>query len=514
MLWGANPTEAHPVVGGKIKQALSRGLKLVVVDPRRTELASLADIWLPLRPGTNVPLANGLAYVILKEGLYHQRFVEERTEGFEAFSQYILKEWPLERVERLTGIRREHIEQVARLYARAQRALIFWGLGLVEHRSGSQGVMALANLALLCGHVGRPGTGAMPLRGQNNVQGACDLGALPYVLPGYQRPDDPLVRKKFEEVWGRPLPEKPGLTEPMMYEEALQGRFKALYILGYDVATTHAHISRVWQALRELDLLVVQDIFFPKTGEFAHVLFPTACLLEREGTTTNGERRVQRIRRLIEPLEGLPPDWWIITEISRRMGYEMPYQSVEDIFEEMRRVVPSFAGLTYQRLEEGGLCWPVPKEDHPGTELMFTERFARPSGKASFGRPQYWAPEEEPSGDYPFLLITGRRIYHYNCGSMTRRVSGLTEILPEELVEIHPRDARKLGLRERDPVRIISRRGEIRARAHLTTRVNPGQIFIDFHFWEALTNLLTSPGLEVKVHTPEYKVAAVRLEKA
>ncbi len=497
----------------KIKDALSRGLKLVVVDPRKTELASLADLWLPLRPGSNVALANGIAHVILRDGLYREEFIRERTEDFEAYARYILTEWPLERVERITGIRKDYIEQVARLYARAERALIFWGLGVAEHRSGSYGVMALANLALLCGHVGRPGTGAMPLRGQNNVQGACDMGALPYVLPGYQKIEDPLVRKKFEEVWGRPLPQRSGLTEPRMYQEALSGNLRALYIVGYDVAQTHANLKMVHQALINLDLVVVHDIFFPKTGEFAHVVFPVACLFEKEGTTDNGERRVQRIRKLVDPPADLPSDWEILVEIAKRMGYSMSYRSPRDIFEEMRRLMPTFAGITYERLEEQGLCWPVPHEDHPGTGIMFEQNFATPTGKARFAIPRYWPPEEEPDEVYPFLLITGRRLFHYNCGSMTRRVEGLMELLPEELVEMNPRDARRLRLRERDQVRIVSRRGEIVARVHVTSRVPVGTLFMDFHFLDPLTNTITSAGMDVKVHTPEYKVAAVRLEK-
>ncbi len=501
------------MVGGKILRALKKGLKLVVVDPRKTELASKADLWLPLRPGTNVPLANGLAYVILKEGLYNQAFIEARTENFEAYAKYILAEWPLERVERITGVRREYIQQLARLYARTEKALILWGLGVAEHRSGSHGVMALATLALLCGHVGRPGTGAMPLRGQNNVQGACDMGALPYSLPGYQKMEDPLVRKKFEEIWGRPLPEKAGLTEPQMYQEALEGKLKGLYVIGYDVAMTHGNLPKVYQALKKLDLLVVHDIFWPETARFAHVVFPVASLFEKDGTTDNGERRVQRIRKLVDPPEDLPPDWKILVEISKRLGYEMLYQKAEDIFEEMRQIMPSFRGLTYKRLEEKGLCWPAWEENHPGTELMFTQEFARPGGKAFFALPKYYGPEEEPDPEYPFTLITGRRLHHYNCGSMTRRVEGLMEILPEELVEINPKDARKLKVRERDKIKVATRRGEVMARAHITSKVSPGTLFMDFHFLEPLTNLLTSPGLDVKVHTPEYKVAAARVER-
>ncbi len=494
-------------------RALRKGLKLVVVDPRKTELAEKAVLWLPLKPGTNVPLANGIAYVILKEGLYRKDFIEARTENFEAYANYILSEWPLERAERMTGIRREHIEHLAHLYARAEKALIFWGLGVTEHRSGSQGAMAMANLALLCGHVGRPGTGAMPLRGQNNVQGACDMGALPYTLPGYQKMADPLVRKKFQDIWGVPLPEKPGLTETMMYKEALEGRFKALYVVGYDVAMTHGNLNRVHEALSRLDLLVVQDIFWPKVADFAHVVLPSACLFEKDGTTDNGERRVQRIRKLIDPPGEAWPDWKIIAEVSKRLGYEMPYQSARDIFEEMRRIMPSFSGITYERLEERSLCWPVPDEDHPGTELMFQERFSRDSGKAFFAIPKHWGPEDKTDTDYPFVLITGRRLQHYNCGSMTRRVEGLLELLPEELVEINPKDARKLRIRERDPIKIVTHRGEVTARAHITTRVRPGIIFMDFHFEDPLTNILTSPGIDTEVHTPEYKVAAAKIVK-
>ena len=513
MLWGANTTEAHPVVGGRILKALRKGLKLVVVDPRKTELAEKAILWLPLRPGTNVPLANGIAYVILKEELYDREFIEARTENFEAYANYILSEWPLERVERITGIRREHIAHLARIYARAERALIFWGLGVTEHRSGSQGAMALANLALLCGHVGRPGTGAMPLRGQNNVQGACDMGALPYTLPGYQKMADPLVRRKFEDIWGAPLPEKPGLTETMMYKEALEGRFKGLYVIGYDVALTHGNAKRVHQALASLDLLVVQDIFWPKTADFAHVVLPAASLFEKDGTTDNGERRVQRIRKLVDPPGEALPDWKIVSEVARRLGYDMGYESAKDVFEEMRRIMPSFAGLSYERLEEKGICWPAPTEDHPGTELMFTERFSRESGKAFFAIPKYWGAKDRPDVDFPFILITGRRLVHYNCGSMTRRVEGLMEYLPEELVEINPKDARKLKIRERDPIKIVTPRGEVTARAHITTRVRPGIIFMDFHFEDPLTNLITSSGIDTEVHTPEYKVAAARVVK-
>jgi len=497
------------VVGQMILRALRQGTKLIVIDPRRTYLAARADLWLALKPGSNVPLICGLLRVIIEKKLYNDDFIHEFTENFEALERYILNEWSLERVERLTGVPRVYIEQAARLYAKAEKALILYGLGVTEHKSGTNGVMCLANLALVCGHIGKPGTGIMPLRGQNNVQGACDLGTLPYTYPGYH----PLSKEtltKFEEAWGVKLPTKPGLLELQMYDEAIKGDFKGLYVIGYDVAQSEADIRRVWKALASMDLVVVQDIFFPLTGKFAHVILPAASMLEKEGTVTNGERRIMRVRQAVSPPPEAWPDWKILCEVSKRLGYDMDYESPREIFEEMRQLMPIYAGATYERLEDSEICWPVPREDHPGTKVLYTQGF--PQGKAQFAIPRHWPPEEEPDKEYPILLITGRRLYHYNSGSMTIYSEGFLEVLPEEYIEINPKDAMALGIKDGDLVRVISRRGEIEVKARLTNRLQPGQAFMAFHFKDKLVNLLTSPALDLKTMTPEYKVAAIRIQ--
>ncbi len=509
LICGANPTEAHPVVGQKILRAIQKGTKLIIIDPRRTYLAARADLWLPLKPGTNVPLISGLLRVIIEEKLYNEDFINEFTENFEALKHHILTEWPIERVERITGVPRVYIEQAARLYARASRALILYGLGVTEHRSGTYSVMSLANLMLACGHVGKPGTGIMPLRGQNNVQGACDLGTLPYTYPGYQPLCDETL-KKFEEAWGVKLPSRPGLMEPQMYDEALRGNFKGLYIFGYDVAQVHSNLKHVWKALSNMDFIVVQDIFFPLTGKFAHVVLPAASMYEKDGTITNGERRILRIRQAVSPPPDAWPDWKIICELSKRLGYEMDYKDPEEIFEEMRRLMPIYAGATYERIDSSDICWPVLDETHPGTKILYTNGF--PRGKASFGVPRPWPSEEEADKEFPIILITGRRLYHYNCGSMTTRSEGFFEVCPEERIDINPKDALVLGIKDGDMVRVVSRRGEIEIKARITNQVQPGQAFMSFHFKNKLTNLLTSSGLDIKTMTPEYKVTAVRIQ--
>ena len=509
LLCGANPTEAHPIVGNKILRAIKRGTKLIVIDPRKTYLASRADLWLSVKPGGNIPLLCGMLRVILEEELYNKDFIAERTEDFEAIKHHILSEWPLERAERLSGVPRAYIEQAARLYAKAEKALILYGLGVAEHKGGTNGVMCLANLVLACGQVGRPGVGIMPLRGQNNVQGACDLGTLPYTFPGYQ-PMEEKTLAKFEAAWGVKLSRNKGLMEPQMYEEALRGKLKALYAIGYDVAQTQANIQKVWKALSKLELLVVQDPFMPYTGRFAHVVLPAASIYEKEGTVTNGERRIMRVRQVIPPPKGVRPDWEIICDLSRRLGYEMNYRNPEEIFEEMRTLMPIYAGASYARLEDSRLCWPIPEEDHPGTQILYTEGF--PRGKAHFGVPHHWPPEEEPDREYPLVLVTGRRLYHYNCGSQTRRCENFSEVAPEEYLEINPKDARALGVRDGELVRVISRRGSIEVKTKVTTSVQPGQVFLSFHYPETLTNIITSEALDVKTLTPEYKVAAVRVQ--
>jgi predicted molibdopterin-dependent oxidoreductase YjgC len=495
----------------KVLRAIKKRTKLIVIDPRETYLAQRADLWLPVRPGTNIALLAGMLYVIFKEELYEPEFIRDYTENFETLKREILREWTVDRVERVTGVSKGDIEKAARLYARAERALILYGLGVAEHRGGTYGVMMLANLALSCGHIGRPGAGIMPLRGQNNVQGVCDVGALPYTLPGYRKFTEEEIAE-FERVWGVRLPREPGLMEPQMYEEALAGRFKGLYVIGYDPAQTHANISKVREALKKLELLVVQELFFTETAGFAHVVLPAASLYEKEGTVTNGERRIMQVNRAVPPRLGTKPDWEIICEVSRRLGYEMNYKNPREILDEMREVMPIYAGARWDRLEGSEICWPVLDEEHPGTKILYQKGF--PRGKAKFEVPKWLLAEENADKDYPFVLITGRRLYHYNCGAMTARCEGFLEVMPEERIDINPRDAQALGIRDGDMVKVISRRGEVRVKARVTSQVQQGQVFMAFHFRETLTNLVTSAALDEKTLTPEYKVAAVRIELA
>lgn len=508
-LLGTNSWDAHPIVAQKIKRALERGAKCIVADPRRINFADFSTLYLPLRPGSNIPLLCGMAYVILRDELYNREFIENYVENFEAFKHYIFSEWDLSKASRYTGLKPFLIEEAAYLYATSKSALILWGLGVSEHRSGSYTAMAAANLATLCGFWGRPGCGAMPLRGQNNVQGACDMGGLPYVLPGYQSYHDETVRLKFSEVWQVDLPTSEGKTLPGMLKDALQGKLKALYVMGYDVAMSHGNIKEVWQALKNLELLIVQDIFMPYTARFAHIVLPAASFLEKCGTFTNGERRVQYFEKAVSPPGEALPDWLILTKLAQSLGFAWNYKSPEEIFEEIGRVWQAVKGITYQRLRKGGIQWPCLDEDHPGTAMLFTQGF--PKGKVHLALTKYVPPFEESSEEYPFILVTVRKLEHYNVGSMTRRSRNLLKLYAEPTIEIHPEDAKRLYIHEGIPVRIWNSRGEVVMKAHLNPRVPPGCLYTDFHFESALINMLVSPGADELMDTPEYKVSAVNI---
>ena len=488
-------------------RALERGAKCIVADPRRIYFADKANLYLPLRPGSNVPLLNGMAYVIIKEELYNKEFVERHVENFEAYRHYILSEWDLAKASRYTGLKPFLIEQAAYLYARAKSALILWGLGVAEHRTGSYSAMAAANLATLCGFWGKPGCGAMPLRGQNNVQGACDVGGLPYVLPGYQSYLDPGVKLRFQEVWGEFIPDREGKTLPALLREALSGKVKALYIMGYDIAMSHGDIGSVWEALKNLEFLVVQDIFMPLSGKYAHVVLPAACLFEKCGTFTNGERRVQLFEKAVSPPGEALPDWLILTKLSQKLGYNWNYNSPAEIAEEIGRVWPAWRGITHSQLKKRGIQWPAPEPDHPGTPILFTSGF--PKGKIHLAIAKYLPPFEEPTSKYPFVLVTVRKLYHYNIGSMSRRCPSLKKIYSDPVLDMNPEDAAELGIYEGAKVRVFNDRGEVLFKAHLDERVPRGLLYTDFHFEKALTNLLVSPGLDELMETPEYKVSAV-----
>ncbi|NDY43309.1 molybdopterin-dependent oxidoreductase [Dissulfurirhabdus thermomarina] len=502
-------------MGLKVREAAARGTRLVVIDPRRTEVAAIAEaqeggLWLRLRPGTNIPLLNGLLHCILEEGLLDTAFVEARTENLEAVRAHVA-DYPPEKVAEITGVPADDIRAAARLYAGAEKALILYGLGVAEHKGGTAGVMALANLVLATGHVGRPHTGINPLRGQNNVQGACDMGTLPYAYPGYQPADDAEVLERFAKAWGvKTLPAQDGLLEPQMYEAAIEGRFKGLYVVGYDPAQTQANVGHVHRALQAMEFVVVQDLFLTETARFAHVVLPAACFYEKDGTFTSGERRVRRVRKAVEPPGEARADWEIVCAVATAMGFPMHYDHPADIMREIASLTPSYAGISYDRLGAAGQVWPCPAPDHPGTPLLHSESF--PRGKGRFAVVSYVLPEEDADDDYPLVLVTGRRLVHYNNGSMTRRCEGFDRLAARETVEVHPEDAGRLGLTDGAEVRVVSRRGEVPAVVSVTRRSRPGSVFMSFHFQDSLTNLVTSPGLDPKTLTPEYKVCAVRLE--
>ena len=508
LICGSNTSEGHPVVGMKVRRAKQRGAKLIVIDPRRTDMAALADIWLQLKPGTNVLLLNSLLHVILGEGLENTEFIATRTEGLDAVRCHCLDYAP-EVMAPLTGVEAELVRQAARLYSGTDKGMILYGLGVTEHRNGTQGVMALANIALATGNVGRPHAGICPLRGQNNVQGSCDMGALPYVYPGYQNVSDEAARLWLAERWGGDLPASPGLTEPEMYEAARAGKFKGLYCIGYDPVHTQADIANVRQAFAQMEMVVVQDIFLTETAKMAHVVLPAACFYEKDGTFTNAERRVRRIRKAVEPPGEALPDWEITRRLAEAMGLAMPYASPAQIMDEIAAVTPIMAGIHYDRLEGDGLIWPCPDATHPGTPILHSKSFTR--GKGKFSVLPNVPSLETVDAEFPLILITGRRLAHYNNGSMTRRCVGLNTLVPEETVEIHPLDAAVYAIRDGDWVEIGSRRGAIRLRAKVTERSRSGTVFTAFHFAEPLTNLLTSPAQDEIALTPEYKVCAVKL---
>jgi formate dehydrogenase alpha subunit len=510
LVTGSNTTEAHPVIGYLIKQAAAQGTKLIVADPRRIELAEVADVHLQLLPGTNVALFNGLAHVIIEEGLVDEEFIASRTEGFDALKKALAKYTP-EYVQKVTSVPADLIRKAARLYARAERGAIYYSMGITQHSQGTDNVLAIANLAMLTGNVGRPGTGVNPLRGQNNVQGACDMGALPNVLPGYQAVANPELRAKFAQAWGVDLPEKPGMTITEMIPAALSGNIKALYICAENPMVSDPDINHVRKALENLEFLVVQDIFLTETAQLADVVLPGTTFAEKDGTFTNTERRVQRVRQAVSPRGDSRPDWQIICELARRMGYEMAYQDPSAIMDEISSLTPSYGGIDYGRIEEEGLCWPCPTKTHPGTPVLHAERFTRGLGK--FTPVEAIGPAELPDDEYPLILTTGRNLYHFHTGSMTRRSEGLDWRLPEGYVEINPGTARDMGIKHGDMVKVASRRGEIEIRACVTPMVPEGIIFIPFHFAESAANVLTNPVLDPVAKIPEFKACAARIEK-
>ena len=509
---GTNTTENHPVIGMKIKRAVRQhSAKLIVIDPREIDLVKYADIWLQQKPGTDVAVFNGLMNVIIAEDLYAKEYVAQRTEGFEALKAMVEKYTP-EYVEEISGIPAGDLKKAARLYAGAKRASILYAMGITQHICGTDNVKSTANLSMLCGNVGIEGGGVNPLRGQNNVQGACDMGGLPNVYPAYQQVASEDARKKFEAVWGAQLSSKPGLTLMEMMAAAGSGAIKAIYIMGENPLLSDPDLQHVKKELQKLDLMIVQDLFLTETAQLADVVLPVASFAEKEGTFSNTERRVQRVRKAIEPPGEAKTDWEVICAISNKIGYPMNYSSAQEIFEEIVKVTPSYAGISYERLEKQGIQWPCPTPDHPGTKFLHKDQFSR--GLGLFTAIEFIPPGELPDKEYPFLLSTGRVLYHYHTGTMTTRALGLSERYPESLVEINPADADKLGISEGQKVKVTSRRGTVEAKARITKKSAEGAIFMNFHFAEVAVNLLTNPALDPVGKIPEYKVCAVKVEAA
>lgn len=516
---GSNTTETHPVISLSLKKAVRENqAKLIVIDPRQIELTDFATLWLRQKPGTDVVLFQAMAHVIVSEALYDREFIASRTENFNDYVESLELYTP-DYAEEITGVPAEDIRQAARLYANAPQAAIYWGMGISQSVHGTDNALSLANLALMTGNLGKAGSGLNPLRGQNNVQGCSDSGGLPNVYTAYQRVDDPEIRTKFERAWQTPLSPEPGLTVTEMVDGALSKEIRAMVVMGENPLMSEPNLAHAQHAIEALDLLVCIDIFMNETGELADVILPSASFAEKSGTFTNSDRRVQRVRQGMPLVGESRPDWQIICDLAQRMEKRLAvptsagfdFKDAEAIWEEMRRLTPQFWGITYERLErEGGVHWPCPDLDHPGTPYLFEKDF--PRGKGKFWSIEYSNESENPDPDYPYHLTTGRVLFHWHGGTMTRR-SRLDEAFPEPIVEMHPEDAQDLNLISGDWVRVTSRRGSIACRVLVTGRSPVGTVFLPFHFAEAAANVLTLNKIDPRAKIPDFKMAAVKLEK-
>ena len=559
---GSNPSANHPIIDYRMRRAVKKGAILIVIDPRRTPLAEIANVYLQPKPGTDVALLNGMMAVILREGLVNKDFIARRTNGFENLQEFIMEGYDLDSAAGITGVPAADIARAARLYATAPAAGIFYCMGVTQHTCGTENVLALTNLAMATGNFGKPHAGVNPLRGQNNVQGACDMGCLPHVLPGYQPlhsdgttywqrlagkeaagatelitalefdlsgkspqavPADKVsdhIRAKFSEAWGVELSDIPGRTINDMFHPNPARWCRALYIMGENPLVTSPDLRHVRKALESLDFLVVQDIFLTETAELADVVLPAASFAEKEGTFINTERRVQRVRRAIAPVGRSKPDWEIIQTLAQKLGLPWKHQSPQEIWDELRRLAPHyFGGMSYERLEEQGLQWPCPTEEHPGTAIMHRRSWRGEEDKFARGAGQFSTVDYRPLAtekadhDYPFILTTARKLYHYHTRSMTARVKGLNELLSEERMQINPRDALKLGVGAEDTVKVSSARGSIETRLEITGKVPEGVVSMSFHFANAAANVLTSPAVCSMSVASALKVCAVNIEK-
>ena len=521
---GSNTTEQHPVIGVRIRAAKRRrGAKLIVADPRRIDIADYADLYLQHEPGTDIALLNGLMHIIIREGWHDDAFIDERTEGFEGLRETVASYTP-ERTSEITGVPAEDIERAARMMAENRPGALLYAMGITQHTVGVGNVMSCANLQMVLGNMGIPGGGVNPLRGQNNVQGACDLGSLPNVYPGYQSVTDPAIQAKFEQAWGVPLSRDAGLTVTEMLDAAEAGEVRCLYVIGENPMTSDPDLNHVRHALENTEFLILQDMFLTETAQLADVVFPACSFAEKDGTFTNSERRVQRVRKAIEPIGESKDDIWIVEELAHRLvelgaidplqdapyhGWD--YASAADAMAEVNALTPIYGGITYERLNNGEqLQWPVPTEEHAGTPILHVGNFSR--GVGHFEPVEHTPPDELPDEEYPLMLTNGRVLYHWHGGEMTRRAAGLKEMYPEAKIEISPTDARERGIHDGAMMKVASRRGEIMAKAQVTDRVPTGLIFATFHYPDSAVNFLTNPALDPIAKIPEYKVCAVKVE--
>jgi formate dehydrogenase alpha subunit len=506
---GSNTTEAHPVMGLGIKEAvIKNGAELVVADPRRIDLVRFAKLYVAQKPGTDVALVNAMMNVIISENLHDKRFIEDRTEDFEKMAEAV-KEFTPAKAEEITTIPAEKIRQIARIYANASSSSIIYSMGITQHTTGTDNVLSLANLAMLTGNVGKESAGVNPLRGQNNVQGACDLGALPNVYPGYQSVEDESIRAKFEKTWGKELSPNKGLTVVEMLHAVETGDIKAIYIMGENPALSDPNLHRTRRALDSVDFLVVQDIFLSETAQYADVVLPSVCFAEKDGTFTNTERRVQRVREAVTPPGRARGDWQIICEVATKMGYPMSYDCAGEIMDEIASVSPIYGGMSFERIDSVGLQWPCPDKSHPGTRYLHKGKFTR--GKGKFHPVEFKNPAELPGRKFPFVLTTGRLLYQFHTGTMTRKSSAINQVSPTGFVEIHTDDAKRLGIGDGETVEVATIRGKVTTLAKVTGKIGKGWLFMPFHFCEGPANMLTIDALDPLAKIPEYKVCAATI---
>jgi len=512
LVTGSNTLEAHPLIGARILRAHDKGAKIVVVDPRDTPLSRLAHSSIHQQPGTDIAWINGMIKIIIDEGLHDEAFIRDRTSGFDELRK-IVEPYTPEKVEEITQIPKQELIDAARTYANAEKAMIAYAMGVTQHSNGTNIVRALANLAMVTGNVGKESTGVNPLRGQCNVQGACDAGGLPDLFPGYQRVEDAEARKRFETAWGRTLPPTKGTTLTCAMKDALIGKVKAMIIFGENPMLSDPDIAHVEEAMKELEFLAVAEIFPTDTTKLADVVLPGACYAEKDGTFTSTDRAIRPLHKAVDPPGEAKPDWMIACELGKRLGAQgFDFSSPAEVLDEMARLAPIYGGISYERADAQVLRWPCPSKDHMGTPVLHIGGFK--IGKGVLVPVDHAPPAEETSDEYPFILTTGRNLFHFHTGTMTRRSPKLEREAPEPYVEVNTSDAKRLGISNSDRVRVSSRRGEIALKARVTDWIMPGVIFIPFHYAEAAANRLTNPALDPVAKIPEFKVCAAQLKKA